>query len=385
MKMNSQIEVLGNAITQYAKANARSCFREPAGKLRHPFIVPGSCYSNELWDWDSWLTDIALHEIEPGSQIEPYEKGCVLNFLEHTDEEGHMPIFITPHNTALTELGGCEKNIHKPCLAQHALYIAEQTGDAEWLREQYGKIEAYLGWYDRFCFHESGLYVWLDDFAIGVDNDPCTFYRPPKSSGSILLNSLMYMELLATARLGLMLGLQEKNTLYMQKAEKLLQAIQLHCWDERDGFFYSVDTNLLPIEKGKNLHAGCPRHWNTLIQRIEVWACFMPMWASIATAEQAERMVKEHYAGGMAAGQSTAAAICASGLALLKIKCMCGTVHFLLSRPALFLCSIPLRKEACSIGHYTNYTNAHRKRKDHCAMPVRPHRLWYESGKDKRW
>lgn len=295
MKMNSQIEVLGNAITQYAKANARSCFREPAGKLRHPFIVPGSCYSNELWDWDSWLTDIALHEIEPGSQIEPYEKGCVLNFLEHTDEEGHMPIFITPHNTALTELGGCEKNIHKPCLAQHALYIAEQTGDAEWLREQYGKIEAYLGWYDRFCFHESGLYVWLDDFAIGVDNDPCTFYRPPKSSGSILLNSLMYMELLATARLGLMLGLQEKNTLYMQKAEKLLQAIQLHCWDERDGFFYSVDTNLLPIEKEKNLHAGCPRHWNTLIQRIEVWACFMPMWASIATAEQAERMVKEHY------------------------------------------------------------------------------------------
>lgn len=32
-----------------------------------------------------------------------------------------------------------------------------------------------------------------------------------------------------------------------------------------------------------------------LLQRIEVWACLLPMWAGIATPEQAERMVKEHY------------------------------------------------------------------------------------------
>ena len=28
----------------------------------YPFIVPGSVYSNQLWDWDCWLTNIALRQ-----------------------------------------------------------------------------------------------------------------------------------------------------------------------------------------------------------------------------------------------------------------------------------------------------------------------------------
>ena len=293
-KMNPKIEAYGIQIAEYAAQNYQKCLREPEGILKHPFIVPGSCYASELWDWDCWLTNLALRSIADAQSIAPYEKGCVLNFLEHTDAEGRMPIFVTPRKTALTAFGPGEKNIHKPCLAQHALFISEQSGDAEWLREHFSCIERYIGWYDRFCLHESGLYVWLDDFAIGVDNDPCTFYRPPKSSGSIYLNCLMYMELKATAKLGELLGMADKKALYEKKAEYLQQAIQEQCWDERDGIFYNVDTNLLPIDKTQKLHSGCPRHWMTLLQRIEVWACFMPMWAGIATPEQAERMVKEH-------------------------------------------------------------------------------------------
>lgn len=293
--MDSRIEAYGILITEYAKQNYSACFREPDGLLQHKFIVPGSCYANELWDWDSWLTNLALRKIADSQAIGEYEKGCVLNFLDHVDGEGRMPIFIKPHKTSLTAFGEWEKNIHKPCLAQHALFVVEQNGEVEWLRGKYECIERYLGWYERFCYHESGLYVWLDDFAIGVDNDPCTFYRPPKSSASIYLNCLMYMELLATAKLGKLLGMSEKNVLYTEKAKAIKASIQEHCWDERDGIFYNVDVNLLPIDKTQKLHSGCPRHWNTLIQRIEVWACFLPMWAGIATPEQAERMVKEHY------------------------------------------------------------------------------------------
>lgn len=294
-KMDPKIEAYAIQIAEYAAQNYQKCLREPEGILKHPFIVPGSCYASELWDWDCWLTNLALRSIADAQSIAPYEKGCVLNFLEHTDAEGRMPIFVTPRKTALTAFGPGEKNIHKPCLAQHALFISEQSGDAEWLREHFSCIERYIGWYDRFCLHESGLYVWLDDFAIGVDNDPCTFYRPPKSSGSIYLNCLMYMELKATAKLGELLGMADKKALYEKKAEYLQQAIQEQCWDERDGIFYNVDTNLLPVDKTQKLHSGCPRHWTTLLQRIEVWACFMPMWAGIATPEQAERMVKEHF------------------------------------------------------------------------------------------
>ena len=293
--MDLKIQKYGNYISEYARENYRECLREPNGLLKFKFIVPGNCYPDELWDWDSWLTASALRGVAEADGFYEYEKGCILNFLEYVDDEGRMPIFINPRKTALTAFGEGEKNIHKPCLAQHALSVSQYVKDAEWIRESYEKIERYIGWYDAHCYHESGLYVWLGDFAIGVDNDPCTYYRPPKSSASIYLNCLMYKELSAASELADMLGMKEKQCLYAQKADKLKEAIQTHCWDERDGIFYSADVNLLPIDLTQKLHSGCPRHWSTLIQRIEVWACFMPMWAGIATERQAERMVKEHY------------------------------------------------------------------------------------------
>ena len=86
----------GRIITEYAKTKYRQCLREPSGFLHYKFIVPGSVYSDSLWDWDSWLTNIALRRVANGDEIEAYEKGCVLNFLENTDECGRMPIYITP-------------------------------------------------------------------------------------------------------------------------------------------------------------------------------------------------------------------------------------------------------------------------------------------------
>ena len=289
----------GELIINYAKDNYRQCFREPDGYLKYRFIVPGSTYTDSLWDWDCWLTNIALRQIANGENIEEYEKGCILNFLELMDDQGRMPIFVTP---TVFYLGrklpdGEEKgNIHKPCLAQHTLYIAKQNGgDVEWIRDKFHLFERFMNWYEVNSKHESGLYVWINDAAIGVDNDPCTFYRPRKSSASVYLNSLMYMELAATAELGGMLGFIDKQKEYKKKAEELREAIQTHLWDERDGSFYSADVNLIPVDPNSHMHSGCPRHWNTLIQRIDVWSNFMPMWAGIATDEQAKRIVEGHY------------------------------------------------------------------------------------------
>jgi putative isomerase len=85
-------------------------------------------------------------------------------------------------------------------------------------------------------------------------------------------------------------------------ADELKAAIRKHCWDERDGFFYSVDLNQLPFEARPFsgdprliLHSGYPRDYDCLIQRLGVWSGFLLMWSGIATPEQARRMVAEHY------------------------------------------------------------------------------------------
>lgn len=290
------IEHYENAILAYAKKNYRKMFREPEGQLKYPFIVPGSCYKNTLWDWDSWLTDIALDKIAEGEDIFEYEKGCILNFLDHMDEEGRIPIVIKPGSGKLDLIPGQETNIHKPVLAQHALFVVQKHQDAEWLLPNYEKIERYLDYYTNHYLHkETGLYVWIDDCAIGVDNDPCTFYRPKRSSASILLNCFLYKEFLAAKEIAEYLDLKESAEKFKMQANALKNAIQEECWDEKDGFFYSVDVNLLPIRNDVYLHSGCPRDWHGLIQRIGVWSGFLAMWSGIATPEQAERMVKENY------------------------------------------------------------------------------------------
>ena len=291
-----QIEKYGQLIKEYTLNNYKECFREPDGKLKYKFLVPGISYPNALWDWDSWLTDLALGKLPELGDITEYEKGCIYNFLEYVKEDGRMPIWIEPEAFGEELYTEGPTNSHKPCLAQHALFICEKTGnDASWLEEEFHLIEAYLGFYENECKHETGLYYWVDDFAIGVDNEPCTFYRPKRSTASIYLNCLMYKELLATAELANMLGLDDKKAKYIERAEALKAAIQENCWDERDGFFYSVDINLVTIDLTQHLHSGCPRHWSCLIMRIGVWSGFMAMWAGIATPEQAERMVREHY------------------------------------------------------------------------------------------
>ncbi|MGI8908473.1 MAG: MGH1-like glycoside hydrolase domain-containing protein [Candidatus Sumerlaeaceae bacterium] len=280
-------------------------FREPGGPFLHPFLTPGSQYYDDvLWDWDSWLSNVALRQIlqmcnDPGmlETARRYEQGCVLNFLKWTGVDGWMPISVarTDPVADLKPADPYASNMHKPVLAQHAAFLVQQDGDSEWLRETMLNLEAFLANYRNHHRHQCGLYFWQTDERIGVDNDPCTFFRPPRSSGSIYLNSLMYRELLATAFLCRKLNLDEIALHYEDDARALHSAIQEHCWDERDGFFYSVDLNLLPREGVKGLHANQPRHWDCLIQRIGVWSGFLPMWADIATPDQAERIVVEHF------------------------------------------------------------------------------------------
>ena len=169
-----------------------------------------------------------------------------------------------------------------------------QGDDAEWLRDRFYYLLTFLGNYRNHHRHACGIYFWQNDFAIGVDNDPCTYFRPPRSSGSIFLNCLMFRELEAGAYLADRLHLDEVARHLRTDAEAVRDAVREHCWDERDGFFYSVDLDLLPTGT-TGLHAGQPRDWDCLIQRIGVWSGFLALWAGIATPEQAERVVTEHY------------------------------------------------------------------------------------------
>jgi putative isomerase len=299
-----------SVIQQHIFKDYKGMFKPSKGDLKHPFITPGcSSYQDQLWDWDSWLTDIALRQIllEQGSardkrEAVQYEEGCILNFLDY-ENSGRIPVVIGPNNKDIMDTGTnfipLLHNMHKPCLAQHAAFLVKLNGgDAEWLRDEFPKMQAFVNcYYNHYRDKATGLYYWQTDECIGVDNDPCTFFRPYGSSGSILLNCFMYKELLSMVYLAHQLNMSEIGDSYQKEADSLLASIRENCWDPRNGFYYSVDLNLRPVEKQTTtweFHMNQPRNWDCLIQRIDVWSGFLAMWAGVATPEQADQMVKEN-------------------------------------------------------------------------------------------
>ena len=296
----------------------KGMYRKAGGALKFPFLAPGSNqYLDMLWDWDSWLSDVALRQIlaengtkEDGAEALKYEQGCVLNSLGYGGMDGWIPIWIernAPSRKAmLAKRNPWKSNMHKPCLAQHAAFIVKNmNGDAEWLREDFYMLQAFVDKYWNYQRDRAtGLLYWETDEAIGVDNDPSTFFRPRESSGSVFLNCMMYKELMAMDYLARQLKMDDTGRKYRQEAEQLRDVIRKNCWDPRDGFYYSVDLNLLPVEKPQTdvmhdddffLHVGQPRNYDCLIQRFSVWSGFMSMWAGIATPEQAKEIVARQY------------------------------------------------------------------------------------------
>ena len=303
-------------IKEHICKDYKGMYRQPSGgALVFPYLTPGSQqYDKVLWDWDSWLSNIALRQIlsdigtkKDRKEARDYERGCVLNYLTYTSpDDGYMPMVIDadsdPERIKPADI--YHTNMHKPVIAQHAAFITQQDGgDASWLQSHFGRMKAFIRNYQTHHRHaETGLFYWQDDLAIGVDNDPSTFFRPKGSSASIYLNCLMYKELRAMAYLARQLCLPDDADKYEKEADELRNAVRNFCWDEKDGMYYSVDLNLLPYTGepqtifGKDfvLHEGAPRDYPCLIQRIGCWSGFMAMWAGIATPEQAQRMVREN-------------------------------------------------------------------------------------------
>jgi putative isomerase len=292
-------------LEEHIRSNCEQMTRPPAGQLAYPYTVPsrpGSpYYSDTLWDWDSWSTSIVLGQVEidtdrPG-RFAPYEQGSVLNFLDHTDVDGVMPVQLTPDKTLShgnpARSGGFAENMHKPVLAQHAALLTQREGNAEWVRPHMTTIGHFIDRYlESHVQAETGLAYWQTDFAVGVDNDPSVYYRPHKSTASVYLNSLLYRELLAYGALLEEVGDFTGANRRRGQAQDLAGAMTRYLWDERDGTFYSADIALRPIDPADWLHRGAPRSWSSLLLRIDNWSSFLPMWAGLASHEEANRMVQ---------------------------------------------------------------------------------------------
>lgn len=292
--------------------------KQPTGFLKHPFVDPGSIYSGNLWDWDSYWAVYALlnlvgkpsmQEVRAGDSFDfalrdrilRHARGNVLNFLDLQMEDGYIPMMVCKQPVVNEEpylIGrhreGVVMNMHKPFLCQQIGVISNYQGDYGWTAPMLESLKRYFDCYERVYYnHGCGLYVWADDIMIGMDNDPTSFGRPRFSTANIFLNSFMVRELRAMVLILQQNGQSILAEEFALKADRLTAAIQEECWDRRDRFFYSVDVDI-KTRPYDWFHKGLGVFWKTLPLKIRTWSGFLPLLAGFATEEQASALALIH-------------------------------------------------------------------------------------------
>jgi putative isomerase len=258
----------------HAKQNV---VKPPKGILKHQYLVPAGPYF-QLFDWDMYFMGVALSYDGVGRPV----ANSIEDFLEFVDEyanwKGYAPREIAPNALwALPEQ--C-----KPFLAQAAVRASRTMGDYQWLLEpngesrktNYAKLADMLHYWENSRRAPDGLFVWYDGVESGVDNNPAVSDEPSQVTEGVDLQCYLYREYRAMAVLAERLGRHDDAEKYGAQADDLQNLVRGKMWSDADGLFLNIDSR-----------TGQP-------VRIKTWTDLVPLWAGIATPEQAERMIGDH-------------------------------------------------------------------------------------------
>jgi putative isomerase len=258
----------------HAKENV---VKPPNGILKHEYLVPAGPYF-QLFDWDMYFMGVALSYDRVGEPV----AGSIEDFLEFVDEYANWPGY-TPREIAPDALWALPE-MCKPFLAQAAVRASRTTGDYRWLSQPNGeskktnfaKLADTLAFWENTRRAPDGFFLWYNGVESGVDNNPAVSDNPAQVTEGVDLQCYLYREYRAMAVLAKKLGMSPEAASYKGKADDLQARLRAKMWSDADGMFLNVDART-----GKFVE-------------VKTWTNFVPLWAGIATRDQADRMIKSH-------------------------------------------------------------------------------------------
>ena len=281
--------------------------RPAGGALPHPYLDPGGPYSTNLWDWDSYWAAVSLfflaeeyHDEDMLAQVREHARGSLLNFFAVQGLDGSLPILICPDDKDVFDaIDHPQNNMAKPVQALFLKLLWEKEAiDADTACDILRRIKlVHECRKQRYLHAESGLFVWANDIAIGIDDDPAVWGRDDFSCAHIYYNSLLAMDLEAAYILSGQLQQHDWQKYFGKEHTSIAQAICHYCWDKRDGWFYSCDVrcqqNLRPNRLFGQLNINLTPFWTIMPLRIRSFSGLLPLVAKLASPEQAAAVVEK--------------------------------------------------------------------------------------------
>ncbi|UCG95544.1 MAG: alpha,alpha-trehalase [archaeon] len=262
--------------------------------MPNPFVsANGTRFHNDQFYWDSYFIILGL--VESGKIR--LAKGMVDNFIYLFEKFGRIPSRNRYYNLGISQL---------PFLTSMIMEIFSKTKDKKWLRkavktaekelknywmnkdEVSGEIHLVYRGLSRYCDHYVTHHT--SEYESGWDitsrfNDHCLDYLP------VDLNSCLYKYERDIAEIYHITGSRTKQRNYLGRADKRRKTVNKLMWNKKKGFFFDYDYKK---KKQSNFYSV---------------AGFYPLWANLASKEQAERvrenLRKFEYKGGLANTQKT--------------------------------------------------------------------------------
>ena len=292
--------------------------------LPHPYVVPGGRF-NEMYGWDSYFIQVGLVEDSEFALA----KDMAENFLYEIKNYGRI---LNANRTYYLTRS------QPPFLTQMLLAVYRHTQDKKWLADAVPQVESYYRFWttEPHLTPETGLSRYYDlgdgpapevvsserdaqgrthydlikeylrthdvpDFDVSQYYDRATnqvtplFYKGDRSmreSGfdpsnrfgpfnldvihynPVCLNSLLYLMEKQTAEIMTILGRDSEAPQWEARAESRRKKINELMWDEKDGLYYDYD-----FQTGK-------------LRQYPFLTTFYPLWANIADARRAERVMR---------------------------------------------------------------------------------------------
>jgi alpha,alpha-trehalase len=292
--------------------------------LPRPYVVPGGRF-NEMYGWDSYFIQLGL--LRAGEVR--LARDMVDNFVYEIENYGKI---LNANRTYYLTRS------QPPFLTQMILGVYRQTHDKHWLQRSLPAIESYYKYWTTgpHLVTETGLSRYYDSGAgpapevvaderdeqgrthydrvreyyrthpvtdyessgyYDRDNDVLTdlFYKADRSmreSGfdpsnrfgqfnadilnynPVCLNSLLYLMEVQTAEIQLILGHRSTSAIWAKRARERRARMNQLMWDAKDGLYYDYNFK------------------TNSVRRYPFVTTFYPLWAGIANAAQALRIVK---------------------------------------------------------------------------------------------
>jgi alpha,alpha-trehalase len=264
--------------------------------LPHPYIVPSQDSSSgfafdEQYYWDSYMITQGLMKCGR----EELAIGMLENLIYMFKRFGIIP------NASRYYLSGRSQ---PPMLTSYIFDVYEHKKDNAWLahcmavaEREYFEVWTSIhhpSWRNVFNglsrYYDVNVINGLAEAESGWDtttrfNERCLSFVP------VDLNSLLYKYEVDLAKFYKMAGDDQTSQVWADRADKRKQAINKHMWDDSKQFFFDYDY--------------------TLQEKSETWslAGFYPLWAGLASQEQAEKLATHTkmfmFKGGLATTRSS--------------------------------------------------------------------------------